>query len=451
MMQRRAAAVQQIVGDPTSDERLLDSATFVVLGILVVVTSVSPYMYGKFLVVPIVLVTVLRLLRDRLPDAAIAWTYALVGLGAIGTVQGVIHTNPGALPNVTVYVVEPLLFGLFFGSAMSRSGWEAPLMRSLDFALVAVTVVGVGVYVATISGIHLPAWLVDPAFSFGDLSPGTLRTNYQGFNTLIFLAPYGIWRATVARGLPSLSRVALASIAVLATIISGRRILLLSIPIALVLTWLLSRRRPSRDKSTPRHPESGRWKLLGVGTAIFAAVMIAAVGIARLSAVDAVQRVVAKLTLAIVADPRWEESGAIIDRWARAPFFGYGTGAIVHGYQRSADYPGGAELLRDYPWAFELSYHVVLLDFGLFGLALLLLWGLWILRGLRRGLKTVSDITLAGALICAFISTALAIFSDPYVQKFDGMWMLFIPFGAAVYWSAHDHNPPDLEQGRGRE
>jgi len=397
-------------------------------------------MYGKFLAVPIVLVTVLRLLRDRLPDAAIAWTYALVGLGAIGTVQGVIHTNPGALPNVTVYVVEPLLFGLFFGSAMSRSGWEAPLTRSLDFALVAVTVVGVGVYVATISGIHLPAWLVDPAFSFGDLRPGILRTNYQGFNALVFLAPYGIWRAILARGLPSLSRVALASIAVLATIISGRRILLLSIPVALVLTWLVSRRRPPRESPAPRYSGRGRWKPLGV-VGIAAAVVLLGVGIASLVAAGAVQRIVTKLTQDIVADPRWEEGGVITDRWAKSPIFGFGTGAIVPGYQRSADFP----------WAFELSYHGVLLEFGLFGLVLLLLWGLWILRGLRLGLKTVSDITIAGALICAFISTAIAIFTDPYVQKFDGMWMVFIPFGAAVYWWAQRPSSPDLEQRGGRE
>lgn len=416
---------------PNSDSRthkirfstnLVDDLTFLTIGIYVIVTAVSPYMYGRYLAIPLAIITIVRICTRRIPLSALYWTITLGSLGLLGTLIGFNNGNPGAIATTSIYVLEPLLFGILFGSLAFTHDWEPRLIRVLDIALVSVAITGFAVYAAQLADSTLPEWLVDPTWSYADLQEGTIRTNFQGYNSLIFLAPYGIVRSlNFSTNSSKYWRFALLISSMSGLVLSGRRILYIAVPVAVVaiiLVRLLSNREQKElhRRLIEKRP-SGEviFGLAGLSTTL-----VVLTGFLGISLKDTFQRMASQFTLGGQDDKRVEQGELLLNEWLDRPLLGKGSGATVDGYTRNAESP----------WAFELSYHSILLNFGLIGLIVLLGWGAWMMWSLAK--TSIRRETNAAAILAGLISASLCIYVDPYVQKIDGMWMLFIPFAAAI-------------------
>jgi O-antigen ligase len=259
---------------------------------------------------------------------------------------------------------------------------------------------------------------VDPAYSTVDTTGTTLRTNFQGFNSLAFLAPYALARGLQARETSFAWRTVLVSAGVLGVVLSGRRMFYLTVPTVTVLGILclaLVLRR------VVRRPITGRQLLLFLGSLGIAAVVTAAVVAAvALSPLQAASRTAGQVTVSTQNDVRTNESRHFLDAIEESPVWGHGSGAVVPGHIRDVNRP----------WAYELTYHSILFDFGLLGSLVLLGWTLWTAWRLWGRIRAGDSLVVAVA--AGWVGVLLASVYDPYLLKIDGMWMVFIPFGLAV-------------------
>lgn len=405
-----------------------------VVGAYIVLASAAPYRYGRLMGIALAVCLFVALVRGcLLPIRAVYWAGALAIVGACALLNGVIRGHHGALAMAGVFTVEPLLLGLLLPMLYRARQDLELLLKTLDVALVAVFTVGLLLYFAEKTGIHLPLDpLLDERFTTVDVSATSIRTNYQGFNSLIFLVPYGLLRAFT---ITPRSRRQLAQRAILVAsgvggaLLAGRTILFLSSPtaIGLVLLWDFHRRKRDHDAQRPRHSRILRFAI-GTGGAFVA---LGAVGV---SAETAISSALSEITLKDESGIRPLQSRLLLDRFAESPLIGHGAGTTIEGYARNPDAP----------WQFELSYHVILVTFGLVGATVFAFWNASMLRHLLRGLPSHPEGGwLAGGLMGALLAAA----TNPYLFKMDGIWMLFVPFAAAL-WRRTELRCHELGEGR---
>ena len=387
------------------------------LGMYVIVGSVAPYLYGTWLAVAVVLALGLLVISHReLSLVALMWLAALLAVGLLGLLVGTLNDNPGAVPTITIFIIEPLVIGSAFVLMLQHRRGLARVVLMLDLAVVAVVLVAAGLYTTWAAGTEMPAWLVDPAYSTIDMADGTPRTNYQGFNGFVFLAAYGtarlFWKIDPAE--LWWWRYAMASCAIIGIVLSGRRILFIAVPLVLCLVWLLMHlRRSGRDKQ-------------GRGLRVVAGALVLVVSGGLVVWFTSLRHFVRTLFTVQSAegpvDPRLGQHMEILAAWWKSPLWGQGAGNVIPGYQRS----------EDFPWVFELSYHVLLMNFGIVGFLVLAAWTGWIAWRLSNRLV---ECDASAPLLAGYLAAILATATNPYLFKIEGLWMVMIPFGVACLGS----------------
>jgi hypothetical protein len=426
----------------------LDRAILGIVMAYVVVTAAIPYLYGAYIAPLLFLAACALLATRRVSGVAAAWTAALVAVGVSGALIGFLNDNPGARPTLTIYVIEPLVIGLLLGSISLVVGWRQWVVASLDVALVACVVLGVGLYVAAQSGGTMPAFLIDAQLSYADTSEGVLRTNFQGFNALVFLAPWGlarfIWRLPSDRVWWNYS---LCLAAMMGMGLAGRRILYLTVPAIILTAFVVCGVAGWASFRASRGPTIALWAKRVAAS--FAVLLVAWLAVGQAAGLDmgtVANRTATQVGLTVghatgsvgEADPSTEnattapptytdpdvrgpQSDKLVAWWQKSPIWGHGSGSVVPGYTRS---------VTD-PYIYELTYHMLLFQFGVLGVAVLVAWvawvGWWLLRGVMGG-----D-ALTRAMLCGLAGVLLASAVDPYLLKIDGMWMILLPFGVAVW------------------
>ena len=122
---------------------------------------------------------------------------------------------------------------------------------------------------------------------------------------------------------------------------------------------------------------------------------------------------------------RREQFIALLKEWSERPFFGAGHGASAAGSIRDADRP----------WAYELSYVALLFHTGILGFlayAAGVIWIFWMgIKIIRLGSQ------LSFYMVPVLVGTScflIANGSNPYLVKFDYMWIIFLPVAFINYW-----------------
>jgi hypothetical protein len=136
------------------------------------------------------------------------------------------------------------------------------------------------------------------------------------------------------------------------------------------------------------------------------------------------------------AIPRRDQLFALLRGWADAPLLGAGHGASAPGVVRA----------REMPWAYELSYVALLFQTGLLGFvayASAVGWLMWMLVKVIRVGDELSLLALpvTVGMVCFLIANA----TNPYLAKFDYLWILFVPIGVVNYWLLRPVQPEPTE------
>ena len=125
------------------------------------------------------------------------------------------------------------------------------------------------------------------------------------------------------------------------------------------------------------------------------------------------------------ASIRSEQLTALLQDWSEHPLFGVGHGVTNSQVVRS----------DEVRWAYELSYVALLFHTGIIGLFLYsagILWILWMgVKILRTGGRmSMYMLPIIVGLICFLIANA----TNPYLEKYDFMWVVFLPVALINYW-----------------
>lgn len=399
-------------------EDVAHNAAVVLLGIYVIVGSVVPYLYGPWLAGAIVLALgILIASRREVSLVGMAWLGGLLSVGLLGFLVGTLNDNPGVVPTATVFIIEPVVIGAAFVLLLQTSSGLARVTLVLDLSIIAIVAVAIALYATWHFGTQMPAWLIDPAYSTVDVADGTPRTNFQGFNAFVFLASYGVarlfWR--IGGWEPGWWRFAVALLTVVGIVLSGRRILFVAVPLVLWLVWMLTRLKRPRGDGAARQ---------GVRVLVVGLVLVLASGLAIW--LTPLNHFVTELFTVQSAegpvDPRLGQQAELLRAWWESPIWGQGAGYVIPGYERS----------EAFPWIFELSHHVLLMNFGVLGILVLGAWTLWVTLRLARQL---SEHLASAPILAGFLATILATATNPYLSKLEGLWMVMIPFGVACMGS----------------
>jgi hypothetical protein len=370
--------------------------------------------------------------RVRVQPAIMALTLLFAIVGSFFILIGLFDGAPGALRAGTVFVLWPLIYTTLLGG-ISQRRHIAGLVKVALYAALAIEAYTL-IYILVARGL-LPGWL------YVELDQGQRVGFYEGFtryalystSSLFFLIPMMIamlftWRDESVTGV----RRSLIWIGILLglvlVVLSGRRALLGSVIVALPTTIALRRALP-RQKSRRRTVTVRT--VIGLGVLCILAYQYAATNFG----------ITASSLQEYVLDPfvsdtsrtgtiRTEQSKALISAWRQRPLLGWGFGAVAPGSISS----------EDAPWVYELSYHALLFHVGLVGVLFYASGITWIyvqgIRLIRRGsgLSLLMVPILTGTS-CFLIANG----SNPYLEKFDYLWVLFLPVAIINTWLMTEH------------
>ncbi len=363
------------------------------------------------------------------------WALGLATLSFFFAIRGFLATTPGAAAGAMLFVLWPLVY-TFWISGLA----EQRIVQSLHRTAVASTLF-IGLYgclylltqlklipeTRLVSALSL-GWDVE---SFG-AHEGYTAMAIAGMNSLPFLVPYVMASLAVPSswlGHGRLWRIALWTACALSwftVIAAGRRALLLVMFLSPLLIVFLRRLQPAAERSDRRR------SMTKFFVAFAASILIIFVSLSLIYEFDPRllwDRFATGFDLsAQTVDPsgtvRRQEFIALSRGWLDKPFWGAGLGASALGSIRS----------ETMPWSYELYYLSLLYQTGIVGIAAYAAGIAWIFW---RGIEIVREGGQLGRIMipmlvgcaCFLIATG----TNPYLDRFDGFWVLFLPLAVINY------------------
>jgi hypothetical protein len=128
---------------------------------------------------------------------------------------------------------------------------------------------------------------------------------------------------------------------------------------------------------------------------------------------------------------RYEQIYGLLLSWYDSPIFGNGLGAVASEYIRN---PGA-------PWEYELTYLSLLQQVGLMGLAVYLLSVIWLVITSVKIMRVneKSRVYLYPTIV-AMLGYLTINATNPYLMKFDYLWVLFLPLALVNYYFYEQRN-----------
>ncbi len=353
--------------------------------------------------------------------AQLGGLYALLGAGFM--LLGAFHGGPGALAVSTTYVLWPLVFTLLTSTlyeeeqlnSVTRVFWISSVLIAIYIALFTLSVAG-----------FLPSSWVPPIYTETQsglaANEGYIEISVRQLASLLFLGPYflALYIAWPSTHRPPVSRNAvllILSICVMVSAFGGRRALLVALGAAFFISWALSTWLPRQQREVSKRRASA--------LAMYIVILLAALaaGFSHYFEFNT-QAYIAYIATGIDFDSDPSASArrvqliALLNAWSEQPIFGLGHGTSVHGFLRS----------DTHPWSYELSYVALLFHTGLIGLLCYTAGIIWIvIHGIRiiRSGGTMSAHMLAS--LTGMLSFLLGNATNPYLEKFDFMFVIFYP------------------------
>lgn len=386
----------------------------------------------KFVLLPIVLIGILgRAVRQGgftgIHPTILNWTLYYVALGVGFAFYGLLQDAPGGWFLMAIYGAFPLVYILFVGGAKSLS-----IIRKLESTMV------IGGTAFSIYVMYFVLWALgwvphsmffklDEAQGVG-LYDGWVHLRLYAISGLVFFVPFSLAALTLFsdRDLPLISRrwlwVAVATGCV-ATVLSGRKALVLVVAVAPVFILIFRRFLPySEQRATSRR----------VAWVVFVgALMLLAGGVYLQQKVgfdfgrvlDVVESGF-RFSSDIGANERSKQFSVLIQEWLERPLFGWGWGQGARAMARS-----------ERPWEYELQYLLLLFSTGMVGFVAYCAGIVWtFLTGLRiiKGGGEYARHMLP--LLVGLTSILVANGTNPYLPAFGNLWMLFLPIALVNTW-----------------
>ncbi|WP_144020033.1 O-antigen ligase family protein [Persephonella hydrogeniphila] len=355
------------------------------------------------------------------------WLISL-SIGSFFIFVGIINSNPGAVSSITVILLWPLLYLIITGFICEITFFN---LINKVFIFSSFLIPAYGLYYLLGNARVIPSNLFVNVFPEDimqgiGLYEGYIEVSIPNFSSLFFLGPFILTNFLIERNKKKkfLYGILLLFITII-VLLSGRRTLLLIFALSFLIVFIFILN--IKDRYLKKQLMVNYIKNIALGI-IF--IVISYFLIARFYDIDLsviVENLEKALSFGSSTDPstiaRYEQFFALIDGFSENPLFGQGFGAV-------------ASVIRseEQPWAYELFYVALLFHAGIIGFfvyALLTFWIIW--QGIKI-LKNYINIKYMLPYLTGTISFLLASASNPYLTKFDYMWIIFIPIMYINYY-----------------
>lgn len=384
-------------------------AKFLVMSILflsLVFPTAFPALKLALLIIPLVLLclfgSVFSNVNIRLLSFALVFT--LVGFG--WSIYGYAVGNPGALRVLTVMVVYPVLFVIL---GMVYQGESEALKR---FFLVAAFFILVIDLIYVFGQIFVPGNIISQFFSYlyadaavVDANEGYVKFTLPNVTSMIFLIPF-LMCCFMSEKFSFRILIALMGLGVL-VLLSGRRALLITVFAGPLIAYFLTIGSEGSHKSNFT-------KILVIAL-IFTLSGFVFYTLYPDYLIDKMSSILNFQDNASNLERVWQFD-ALMDGFWQAPIFGSGAGAVAS-YVRTPEMP----------WAYELFYVSMLFQYGLLGCSVYFCGVALLLAFLIKHVRIKGRCSFEFYYLAGFISFLLATATNPYLGKFDYMWVIFIP------------------------
>lgn len=347
-------------------------------------------------------------------------------MGFLWVIYGYIMNTPGALRVSTVHVIYPMLFTLLLSLITKFEHIEnlnkLILLSNLFISIYATWVI---LFVLKI--------IPDSYFInlFGEnltYSPKgkSLAIAFSALPTLFFSIPYLIAKllsqSRVNFLLKNSNLVLLLIFTLFISIINRRNALYLVILLSPIITLYFKSFLPFAKKKYTIKFKS----LLIYGTLL---IIIFILGISFLTNIN-LSNIITDFFAGFdfkndaSASVRRLQFFSLTNSWLESPLIGHGLGA-------------GTELTRstEMPWAYELYYLSILHNMGILGFSIYVFGIVWIYKNgiliIKKGINLSYYMIY---ILVGFTTFLIASATNPYIGKFDYMWVIFIPVAFINYY-----------------
>jgi len=331
-----------------------------------------------------------------------------ISVGLVGALFGIYNGNSSqaVLDGLKLYLLWSVLVVLLLNYLIK---FNALLIIHYSVILSAITNAAINiplVFYAYGGTNFFPLWFEERMSLGVGFHEGYVHIVSHNIGMLLFIVPYliaTVWRTDGRQEMRWVVWVALAACLLLAAL-SGRRALWLVVLAVPYLLWILT-----LISGTKERVKSYTFLIVAIYGIPLAAIMLMFITISDHS-------ILTRLITAFSSeDERSTQSVHLIDSFLRNPFFGSGFGG-VSSYVREPESP----------WAYELSYHVILFNFGFFGAGLLIFALFYALfnavRMIRRGI--FKDQNGVFPIVLGSAGLLIANYSNPYFGTFDYLFVL---------------------------
>lgn len=340
----------------------------------------------------------------------LALFYAFIGL--MWSLYGAVLDNPGAFRTLTVMAVYPILFTLL--AMVYRGNSEAfselfltagLLIVVIDLSFIFGEILVPGNALSSLLKIlYADAAVVDSGI-------GYLKFTLPNVSTMIFILSFVMCR--VACGKVGIKVLIVLFGGALLVLLSGRRVVFVTAVAGPVIAYLLT-----------VGAVNGK-TVAGLKVTFFAIIILAIIAIfysmwpdyfiSRISSIfdfsdnnSNIERVL--------------QFNALLEGIYKNPIWGNGAGAVAS-YIRS----------EEMPWAYELFYISTIFQYGFLGFFLYAVGLLFLILFLASEVRACGRATFEYYFLSGMIAFLLATATNPYIAKFDYMWVIFVPVALMNY------------------
>lgn len=355
------------------------------------------------------------------------WLLSTVTAGLMFVWNGILHGAPGAFRLGTVHVVWPLLYVFFIG-ILRKAETLIVFHKTIVLGILGSAVMGIVLVTSAVTGYGegLSEWFKSQDADAG-FYDGFTRYRLPNVATLIYgigfvLGVVAIRRSSrwCTQGWTVITWITLV-VMLIAIVLSGRRaawLVVLLIPFVIFGLMVMSGQK-----------FRVRYWLLSFSLVVFVVSTIHLYLDLQVSALMRELKNAFDITAEEAASMRSLQSDVLIAGWADRPIFGHGLGT-------------GSDIVQsiDQPWAYELSYLALLFQTGLVGILIYsggVLWIFWM--GILTVRRLPQSATVILPLLSGLAGFLIANATNPYLAKFDYLWVIFLPIAAINVYTVRAH------------
>jgi hypothetical protein len=385
------------------------------LALPTIITSIKMALLGVLAL--FVLITSLKHKKLEINKELFLITLFFSTLGLVYSTYGSVADNPGATKTMTVMVIYPLLFlclSIFFSQINDFFKIKKTLIiGSFLVVLVQISFLlsAYGVFPALIASYFST---LHSGMAVLDIRENSFLFTLPNVSSLIFLIPFLLSYVLLSEK-KNIKLLILLFVMLCLILLTGRRAFFVSFAFSLLFLLFIS-------LYLNKDLKSGILKKLSKTAFVLAGLIVVFIVSLEIDIEVYVNDFMSIFDFS-TNDSNLErvyQFRSLLEGIATAPLFGHGAGAAAE-YIRSGEQP----------WAYELSYVAFIFHYGILGFMVYCTGIVYILISLLKICKdkmVSKDIKVfIASFLTGFVAFLVANATNPYLGKFDYMWVVFIP------------------------